>query len=741
VTDRSRLRLVVLSVLVVSLVATLLGRLWYLQVLAAPTYIAEIDASSVRDVVTQPSRGEVFDDMGRPLIDNKIALVVSVDRTALDQQSDGGKAVLHRLSKVLHTPYSLLNRETQLCGKNAQGHYVTAPCWGGSPYQPIPVSQLKPDVASMMRALHISDLQNKFPGVSAQLAAVRNYPRPFGAKASNILGYLEPISTAALKKLSPAQQVLQRSTFVGATGLEASYERYLHGKAGLKEVRVNNVGVPTATIKDTAPKPGDDIVTNIDAKVQAALEHDLVAAITGARSNGKTADYDAGVVMNVRTGGIVAMGSYPTYSPNHAPPTLTVKQYAREAHEPGDRFLDKSFEAASPPGSSFKLISASGLLWDGTATPYNDYDCSATFNGKHNFEGEVGGEETLHTAIIESCDTVFYRLAGADWLRDNNLIKAHKKPVEGVQHMAHDYGLGENPDIDLPGAVTGHIGDRLNTKLAWDQLKSQYCQGAKNKSFSYQHRLDDLDYCKYGYIFQAGDQENEDIGQGTVTVSPLQLAVAYSALANGGTVFKPRVAKAIYSPTGKLIRKIKAPVRDHLPVSQSDLNYIRDAMYGVVSDPHGTAVGAFAGFPMNKVKVGGKTGTAELTGTDQDGSWFASFAGPAGGSPQYVAVIEVNKADQGAISAAPYVRDIWKQLYGIGGDKALFPNGVPPTKLPPIKQELAGESTKSTSSNPTSSTSGGKHSTPPSPPPSSPSTNAGALPPGLRVESRSEFLQ
>lgn len=738
-TDRSRLRLVVLSVLVVSLVATLLGRLWYLQVLAAPTFIQEINASSVRDIVTEAPRGEVFDDMGRPLIDNKIALVVSVDRSALNQQPDGGKAVLERLSKVLHTPYSLLNRETQLCGKNSHGHYVTAPCWGGSPYQPIPVSQLKPDVASTMRALHISDLQNKFPGVSAQLAAVRNYPRPFGAKASNILGYLEPISTTALKKLKPAQQALQRSTFVGATGIEESYEKYLHGKAGLKQVRVNNVGDPTSTIKDTAPKPGDDVVTTIDAKVQAALEHQLVAAIAAARAGGKTADYDAGVVMNVRTGGIIAMGSYPTYAPNHAPPTLTTKQYSKEAHQPGNRFLDKSYEAAAPPGSSFKLISASGLLWDGTASPTSDYDCSATFNGKKNFEGEVGGQETLHTAIIESCDTVFYRLAGADWFRDSNLIKAHKKPIEGVQHMAHDYGLGEPSGIDLPGAVTGHIGDRVNTKLAWNQLKVQYCKGANNKSFSFQHRLDDREYCKFGYIFQAGDQENEDIGQGTVTVSPLQLAVAYSALANGGTVFEPRVVKAIYSATGKLLHKIKAPVRDHLPVSQVDLNYIRDAMYGVTSDTHGTAAGVFSGFPMSKVLVGGKTGTAELTGTSQDGSWFASFAGPAGGKPQYVTVIEVDKADQGAVSSAPSVRKIWDELYGLAGNKALFPNGVPPTKLPSIRQELAGANTHHSTSGKAGS--GGSQSPPPSTPPSSPSTGAAGLPPALRVEPRSEFLQ
>jgi penicillin-binding protein 2 len=744
VTDRSRLRLVVLSVLVVSLVATLLGRLWYLQVLAAPTFVAIAHESSVRDVVTEAPRGEVFDDMGRPLIDNKTALVISVDRTALNAQPDGGKAVLHRLSKVLHTPYALLNHETQLCGKAAVGPPITQPCWGGSPYQPIPVSQLKPDIASTKRALHIEEMQEKFPGVSAQLAAVRNYPRPGGANASAILGYLEPISAAALKKLSSAQQAIQRSTVVGATGIEASYERYLHGKAGLKEVTVDNVGSVIGTTKDIAPRAGDDIVTNIDARVQATLETQLADAITSARSLGYDADYDAGVVMNVRTGGIIAMGSAPSYAPNHAPPTLTVKQYKHLVHEPGDPLFDKAFEAAAAPGSSFKLISASGLLWDGTANQSQDYDCSASFLKKTNFEGEVGGQETLNTAIIQSCDTVFYRLAIKDYNRDAALTKSHQKPVEGVQHIAHDYGIGENPGVDLPNAATGHIADRLNQRITWEAQKANYCKGAATRPAGSYLQLIDKQDCKFGYIFEPGDQMNEDIGQGTVTVSPLQLAVAYSALANGGKVFKPRIAKAIFSSTGKLIRKVKAPVRDHLPVSQSDLTYIRNAMYGVTSDPKGTAAGAFAGFPMNKVLVGGKTGTAEITGSStQNGSWFASFAGPAGGAPQYVTVIEVDKSKEGAISAAPFVRHIWNALFGLGGQTALFPNGVPPTKLPNVGQIIAGSAGGHANSGAHTTTSGThtSGSTPPSTPPSSPSTGALGVPAALQVYPRREPLE
>ena len=310
--------------------------------------------------------------------------------------------------------------------------------------------------------------------------------------------------------------------------------------------------------------------------------------------------------------------------------------------------------------------------------------------------------------------------------------------------MARDLGMGENPGIDLPGASTGHIGDRKNTKLDWEQIKSNYCKGAKNPDFGATHRADDADYCKYGYIFEPGDQENEDLGQGTVTVSPLQLAVAYAALANGGKVFEPRVAKAVMTPSGRLIKRIKAPVRDHIPVPQSVIDYIRTAMYGVVGESAGTAYGLYhsSNFPLSKVLVGGKTGTAELPNSNQDGSWFASFGGPAGGKPQYVTIIEINKADQGAISAAPTSIKVWDALYGLQGQKAIFPNGQPPTKLPKLGVAAlrAKTTTKAKTHRHHAAKGTGGTGSPSSPPPSSPATNAAGLPPGLVARSAADDI-
>jgi penicillin-binding protein 2 len=683
----ARPRLLILRVLVVSLLATLLGRLWFLQVDQASTYRTAAAANQIRDVITQPPRGEIVDDEGRPLLDNKMALVVRVDRSALmtvdpttgDQVPTAeGTVVLHRLARVLHAPAARLADDIRLCNAS-----TPKPCWNGSPYEPVPVSQLRPTRAATQRALQILEERELFPGVSVETAPVRHYPQPFGAQASTVLGAIGPITQAQLGSLPAAQQLASTNSEVGTTGLEAAYENYLHGMPGIKEVAVNAQGNPTGVVKNTKPVAGDTLVTNLDAKVQALLEQQLQARITAERTAGFSAQWAGGVVMNVRTGGIVAMASQPTYNPDFFDrPTVPTAAYRRLSTSPSTPLVDKAFQGSTPPGSTFKLITSMGTLWDGATTIGTTWPCPSSFGGKTNFDGEsASGSITLQHAIEISCDTFFYEIGAQDWTTDENRIKAGQKPVEGVQHIAHMIGIGSTgTGIDLPNAASGSIADRASTKALWQSLKSQWCAGAKRRvpGTSLQ-RLDAYD-CKDGYIFQQGDQESEDIGQESVTASPLEMADAYAAMANGGKVFAPRVGKAIISPSGKVIKRIKAPVRARLPLPQRDITYLRNAFYSVVTG--GTAAGDFAGFPENQVKVGGKTGTAELSGTSQNAGWFISFAGPAGGKPQYVTAIEVYKADQGANSAGPAAPAIWDGIYGLQGHPAIFPDGVPPRKLP-----------------------------------------------------------
>jgi len=206
-----------------------------------------------------------------------------------------------------------------------------------------------------------------------------------------------------------------------------------------------------------------------------------------------------------------------------------------------------------------------------------------------------------------------------------------------------------------------------------------------------------------------------------VLVSPLQLAVAYAALANGGTVFSPRVGQAVVSPTGQLVKQITAPVRGHVPLTKAQLDYIRTAMYGVTSEQGGTGYGAFYGFPQNKVKVGGKTGTAEVdVEHNLATAWFASFAGLAGQKPRFVTVVMVDKGGQGGVVAAPAVRQVWDAVFGVEHHKAAFPTGAPPRTLPAAALHPGGVTTPA-------------GATPPAASPSPSATSLGALPPAEAI--------
>lgn len=682
--DRSRLRLFVLRVLVLSLLLTLFSRLWYLQVLAGETYQRAAADNQLRDIITPAPRGQVLDDFGRALVRNRTALVVSVDRLKLMRQKDGGRQVLQRLSQVLKVPYDELHQRIQLCGGG-----VKKPCWNGSPYQPIPLT----DRANTRMALQILEQKELFPGVTAELEAVRDYPEPSGALASHALGYLGPITDAELAKLPKDQRDARRRDLVGRTGLEKIYDTYLRGQAGVRQVSVDHLGAVTGLVAETPPKPGDHLVTGIDANVQAALEKALVGAVDRAhkvQSGGGPADFAAGVVMDAQTGHVVALASYPSYQPDVFVGGVSQKQYDALQKAKGYPLLDKTWMSAAPPGSTFKLISTTGLVHDGIASLDGYYDCTPSYSigGRvfRNFEGESFGAIDLHTTIVKSCDTVYYQLAHRDWLRDDALVRAKKQPVEGVQAMARAFGLGEKTGIDLPDETTGHIGDRRNQKLRWEELKDDYCKGARNPKFDAYRRAVDAEFCTDGWRFNPGDQLNEDIGQGTVLLSPLQLATAYSALVNGGTVFSPRVGKAIVSPSGQVVKSLDAPVRGHLPVSKQVLSYVQNAMYDVPIS--GTATQAFLGWPQDKVRVGGKTGTAEVgANAEYENAWFASFAGRAGQKARFVTVIMVSKGGQGGVVAAPAVREVWDTVFGVDGKKAAFPNGVPPSTLPHIQPD------------------------------------------------------
>jgi len=674
----SRRRLIVLYLLVGVMLVSLGGRLWYIQVMNTTAFTKLAAANQTRNVAVPAVRGQILDDVGNQLVTNQTELVVSVDMMTLSRQSDGGAAVLHRLAPMLGTSYQLLADKVRLCTKG-----VPPPCWTGSPYQPIPVDQN----ASPRVALQVMEEPKLYPGISAQVQPVVQYPEPSGANPAQALGYLQPITPQELAQRHLSVTGFSGVDLVGQSGLEAQYDGELRGQPGNQVVTVNAAGDVTGTDSTTAAQSGDDLVTSINAQIQADAQNALDGAIQRSRAHGNAANQGAAIVLTT-TGRVVAMASYPDYNPSVWTGGISQGEYNHltSPHD-GEPLNNWTTQGQYPPGSTFKVTSTAAAVADGYSIN-GLYNCPATVSiGGHTFanDGEPSlGDMTFNEALIQSCDTVYYNLAYDMYLRDNtkaNDVTSPKAPVQKMQQMELDWGFGKPTGVDLPAEQTGTIPTREWLYWLWKDnahAGQNWCKNGKQFG-SYIQQIEWQD-CQSGNVWEPGQAAIAAIGQGYVSVTPLQLADAYAALANGGTLYSPRIGAALVNPsTGKVAQYINPPVIRHLPVSGYTLAYIRKALAGVVTQ--GTAAGAFGGFPLNKVCVAGKTGTAQLFGKNAT-SVFASFA-PCN-DPKYVVLVMVPDSGYGADVAAPAVRQIWDGIYGLEGHKAAVPDGRVPSAPPLI---------------------------------------------------------
>jgi penicillin-binding protein 2 len=612
---------------------------------------------------------------------------VSADRTTLLRQKDGGRAVLQRLAGVLGMPYAQVAAKIQLCGPG-----VKRPCWTGSPYQPIPID----DHADPQRALQIRERQEDFPGISAQLQAVRDYPKTDGAGAAQALGYLQPITQQELNKRKNIKVTgYSGADLIGRDGLEAVYDSDLRGAPGDRRVLVDSQGRVTGIASEKPPVSGGNLVTSLDAKVQGDVETAIKHAVDAAHKRGDPADSAAGVVMDVRTGRVLALGSYPTYDPAVWTGGISQTEYDHLLNKnKGQPLISRATQGEFAPGSTFKVSSLPAAVRDGYSL-HGIYPCPSSYmvgaRSFSNFEGESGGDISLHQAIVMSCDTIFYKFAYEAWLRDGG-VHPRKDPKDPMIKMAKDFGFGKRTGIDLVGESPGRIPSRQWKQDYWNATKATDCKRGKtgypdvaktDPSRAAYLKAVSAENCVDGYVFRAGDAANFAVGQGDTLVTPLQLARAYAAVANGGTLWSPRVAKAVLAPDGSIARRIDPVKSGTLPISQKVLAYMRSAFADVPKS--GTAAGAFGGFPLDKLAVAGKTGTAEVYGT-KDNSWFASYA-PAK-HPRYVVVVMVTKTGTGATTAAPAVREIWEDMYGLRkGTKPDLPDGNVPDQLPRLASD------------------------------------------------------
>ncbi|MGC5568515.1 penicillin-binding protein 2 [Streptomyces sp. FR-108] len=687
-TPRVQIRLIVIQILVLSLLGTLGGRLWYLQIRNGDEYAKEASGNHVQQVVSPAVRGSILDARGVPIADNETRLVVSASRTDLLKMKDDGDAVLAKLADVLGLKAADVRDKVRLCDAK-----TPQPCWNGSPYQPIPIT----DEATPKQALQIRERAEDFPGITAEPQAVRRYAAPGKANTAQVLGYLSPVTDEEITKAENTDSPYLRSDQVGRSGLERQYDKQLRGKAGVTRYEVDNLGRVIGQAESDEAQPGANVVTSIDSRVQRVAEYELNEAMKVARTEfdkntgeNYKADSGAVVVMEAKTGRVVSMASNPSYDPNAWVGGISGKDYTNLTGKASNYpLLNRAIQGQSAPGSIFKVVPTAAAINAGYSFD-GPYQCGASYSigGQvfKNFESKGYGPISLGRALEVSCDTVFYSLSHEEWKKDGG-IKPKKNAKDWFYKTAHQFGLGKETGIDLPNEVTGRVPDRKWKSDYWKANKDAWCKyGKKGGSYAQQIAYEN---CLEGNRMRAGDSVNYSIGQGDTLVTPIQMATIYAAISNGGTLYNPTVGKAIVSADGKSVQEIEPKSHGKLPMTKKTRDEIDGALAGVAT--RGTAAWRFGGWPQDEIPMHAKTGTAEVYGK-QTTSWFATY------TKDYTVIMTISQGGTGSGASGPAVRKIYNALYGVSEEgkidkkKALL--YTPQKNLPKVEKDGSIDSPK-----------------------------------------------
>ena len=579
-----------------------------------------------------------------PLADNETRLVVSATRTELLKMKDDGKAVLTKLAGVLGMKPAGRHGEGPALRRQDAPALLERLALPADPHHRRGHRPAGPADPRARRGL---------PRHHRRTQAVRRYAGPGKANTAQVLGYLSPVTDEEITKAQDTGSPYLRSDQVGRSGLERQYDKELRGKAGVTRYEVDNLGRVIGEAEGDPAEPGANLVTSIDARVQRVAEYELNEAMKDARkqlddntgSNYK-ADSGAVVVMEAKTGRVVAMASNPTYDPNAWVGGISAKDYATLTGKKSNfPLLNRAIQGQAAPGSIFKVISTAAAVNAGYAFD-GHYQCSSSYSigGQvfKNFESQGYGSISLGRALEVSCDTVFYRLAHEQWKQDGG-IKPKKNAKDWFYKTAHQFGLGEETGIDLPNEVTGRVPDRKWKQDFWTANKDDWCKYGK-KDGTYVEKIA-YENCLEGNQMRAGDSVNYSIGQGDTLVTPIQMATIYAAISNGGTLYDPTVGKAVDQPRRQDRSRRSSPRRTaSCRSTQKTLAQIDEALEGVAT--RGTAAWRFGGWPQDKIPMHAKTGTAEVYGK-QTTSWFTTY------TKDYAVVMTISQGGTGPAPPAP----------------------------------------------------------------------------------------
>ena len=595
-------------------------RLWYLQVLSGDKYRAEANANQVREIKVQAPRGEIVDREGRVMVNNRASLAVRVTPEKLPEDDSERQDLYERLGKVLAMKPESIERTVERQLKQV-------------PYSPATVKQ---DVSQNV-VFYLAEHQEDFPGVEPEQVFLRTYPqREVGAQ---LVGYLGEMTEE--QDRDERYNGVELGDRIGQAGIESQYDRFLRGRNGASRVQVNAQGALVDTLNDRSPQQGRQLRLSVDLDVQRTGQEALGGAL------------GAFAVMNVRNGQVLAMGSSPSFDPNVFSKGVKQSDYARLTDpDQGQPLNNRAIQGAYPTGSTFKLITAVAALQGGLITPDEVvYDGGSLQVGNVVFEnagGVVNGALALRQALSVSSDVFFYRLG--EEANGSTLI----------QDWAKKLGLGRPTGIDLPNDLPGVVPTPAYRNEGFAEYER--CV-AKEKPTP-----EEISFGECGFFdrpWSVGDNVNLSVGQGDLAASPMQLAVAYAALANGGKVVQPRLGQRIEDSAERPLQELEAPRARKLDIDPGNRQAILDGLRAAASEPGGTSADVFAGFP---IPIAGKTGTAEKGAGRADQSWYAALAPYP--DPKYVVVTTFEAGGFGAETAAPAALSILSELFGVKAGEA-----------------------------------------------------------------------
>ena len=610
-------RLVGFAVAVGGVFSVLLARLWTMQLVSSDEYAEQAESNRTSTVYTQAPRGRILDRNGNEIVTNRGSLTVTASADVLDDDIE-----VTLLANLIGMPYQAVRRKLQ---DTTQGYQS--------------MRTISVDVSRRVVA-YIGEHPEVFPMVSVEERAQRSYPH--GSLAAHVVGYTGTVTQeqlAASENAADGSVRYRSGDVVGQTGVEAQYESVLQGVRGERVVYVDAQGNVTGQKSEGFdPQSGSDLVLTLDIDVQRAAEESLVKVIGQQRDIGKEAVGGSVVALDCKTGEVIAMASYPTFTPSSFVGGISTSDWeALQAADANYPMLNRAIAGQYPSGSIIKPLTTLAALDYGIATAGSWWNCTGWWTWSGNASDPNGmkcwwegghGSVDLVAGITYSCDVVFYEI-GKGFYNESS---------EGMQETFRRYGLGSATGVDLPGEEIGRVPD-----AAW---KWEYFKG--------------LGYSDEDATWQGGENCNLAIGQGDLLVTCLQMACAYCSLANKGPVYRPHVMRGVRSRVGDgFVSEYRCEQIMDVDEDDAYRELVARGMWGVVyeEDPVQTAH-----WTNLDVTVHGKTGTGEQISADRAIGWFGAY-GPAE-DPQYVVVANMDGVNAGGSSSLLVVRDVFGAIYG-----------------------------------------------------------------------------